>query len=191
MKQFFQRIRTYTLSHKRKVLSWFLAVLIIAGFITAIIVGTIESQPKIIYQPVDACSLLSLDQAKSLLGDKAVNGNHVKPVIKDHNAASSCTYADTNTDVNADTVIAISVRSAIDDGGIQQNIGDFVTNKPKTGVKDVKDANNLEYLNTATGVFNILSDGGKQWIRLSYGVGSSPQTNTLDDAIKLATVVLK
>jgi len=58
-------------------------------------------------------------------------------------------------------------------------------------VIDVKDTNNKEYLHTTTGVFNILSDGGKRWIRLSYGIGSTPQANTLDDAVKLAHIILE
>ena len=190
MKDFLTTLKDFVV-RRRKLLVIIGASILGAGALTGIIISLIiADQPKVVYQPVDACNLLTLDEAKSLLGDKAINGNHTKPVITKNNAASSCTYSDLNPDEHSVIVIAISIRSAINDAGIQQNIGDFVLNKPNVNIMDVKDADNLEYFNTSTGQFNILSDSGKKWIRLSYGVGSDPQGNTIENAKKLAALVL-
>jgi hypothetical protein len=190
MKDFLVAVKSFIILHKKAIIITASSIVGLAILAAGVVMIVLANQVKIVYQPVDACSLLTPDEARTLLGDKALNGNHQKPVITKNDAASSCTYADTQTKEDDDTVIAISVRSAINDAGIQQNIGDFVLNKPNVNIMDVKDTNNLEYFNTSTGVFNILSDSGKRWIRLSYGIGSDPQGNTLADAQKLAALVL-
>jgi hypothetical protein len=164
MKDFLVAVKSFIILHKKAIIITASSIIGVAILAAGVVMIVLATQVKIIYQPVDACSLLTPDEARTLLGDKALNGNHQKPVI--------------------------TVRSAINDAGIQQNIGDFVLNKPNVNIMDVKDTNNLEYFNTSTGVFNILSDSGKRWIRLSYGVGSDPQGNTLADAQKLAALVL-
>lgn len=147
-----------------------------------------NSTPKVVYQPTAACDMFSATKAKELLGDKTITSSIAAPTQSGDTALSNCGYTDGNPDTNNAIVAAIMVRSGINDKGVQQNKTEFSASQPATDVKTVKDLGDSAYFNQKLGQLNILN--GRQWIIISYGVGSSPQTNTEDDAVKLARKIL-
>lgn len=84
-------------------------------------------------------------------------------------------------------VAAVNVRAAINDKGAEQNKTEFAAGRPRAA-KEVKNVGERAYWNLETGQLNLLS--GRNWVIISYGVGATPEANTLDDAIKLAKKVL-
>ena len=87
-------------------------------------------------------------------------------------------------------VAAIIVRSGVNDDGVEQNKAQFAAGKPKkAGIESVKGVGDEAYYNSELGQLNVLR--GRDWLILSYGLGSDPLANTLDDAKKLAHAVLK
>ena len=160
------------------------AVVVIAGIALAIYSGI----PKVVYQPAKACDLFTTHEAVDLLGKKAIKSGAEDPAISGDTAISKCGYTDGNPDVNTMVVAAITVRSGINDKGVRQNVTEFSSGKPKKNVQDIKGIGDKAYFNTQLGQLNILE--GKKWIILSYGPGSAPQANTVEDATKLAKIVL-
>ncbi len=147
-----------------------------------------NSTPKLIYQPANACDLFTPAEAKELLGEHKINSNVNTPIVSGNAATSRCGYTDGNPDTDNMVVAAIIVRSAVNDKGIEKNKNDFAANKPASGTVDVSDLGDSAYFNKQLGQLNILS--GRNWIILSYGIGSAPETNTLSSAMELANKVL-
>lgn len=147
-----------------------------------------NSTPKIVYQPANACDLLSIDEARELLGGNALKSSEKKPVQNENTATSTCGYANGDANTESMVVAAVMVRSGLNDKGVQQNKTEFAAGKPDKNVKDVKGLGDSAYFNEKLGQLNILD--GRRWIILSDGVGSAPQANTLEDAVKLAKKVL-
>ncbi|HWT40694.1 MAG TPA: hypothetical protein VN081_05520 [Dongiaceae bacterium] len=188
MATFLQTARETAQTYKKQIITGCIiaAGIIVISFIAwAIYNGT----PKVVYQPANACDLLTLSEAQTLLGNKAINGNTSKPVISGNVATSNCTYSDLNVDQNSVIVAAVVVRSAVNDNGVQQNKSQFVTGRPVDGTETVQGVGDSAYFNEAKGQLNILD--GRNWIIVSYGVGSTPQANKIDDDVALAHKVLQ
>jgi hypothetical protein len=160
----------------------------IIAIIVAIVFAVQNSQPKIDYLPVAACDLFTQAEARELLGEQAFNSNSDKAVISGDTATSKCGYTDGNPDTNKMVVAAIIVRSGVNDKGVQQNKDQFSKGKPLNGVEDVSDLGDAAYYNQVLGQLNVLK--GKNWIIFSYGLGSSPEANNLNDAVKIARKVI-
>jgi hypothetical protein len=190
MKKYAAAVKDHIVKHK---IAYIATVSSIAGaalIAVIIVLIVLANQIKIVYQPVNACDLLTQAKADQLLGTGAINGSAQKPVIGKINAASSCAYSDLNVDENSMVVAAVSVRSAINDQGIAQNQLDYVANKSKVTAQDVSGVGDSAYFNGGLGQLNVIDQGGKRLMIFSYGTGSTPQSNTLDDAIKFARLVL-
>lgn len=167
------------------------AAIVVIGAVGSVIIITLFAQsgpPKIVYQPANACDLLTLNEAKQFLGDKALASSSSNPVVSKNTASSKCGYSDSNPDVNSMIVAAIVVRSGINDQGVTQNKIDFANSIPSKNVKTINDLGDKAYFNESLGQLNILR--GREWIILSYGVGSTPELNTADKAIELAHKVI-
>jgi len=166
----------------------------IAVCVTVVALGAVvalfvyNSTPKVTYQPVSACDLFSKTKAQKLLGGKAIASAAQSPVVSDNTATSKCGYTDGNPDMDGVMVAAIIVRSGVNDAGVQQNKTQFSIGRPKENTETVKNIGDSAYFNRELGQLNILH--GREWIILSYGIGSAPQANTLNDAVKLANEVL-
>ncbi|HUO61860.1 MAG TPA: hypothetical protein VMT96_00195 [Candidatus Bathyarchaeia archaeon] len=144
---------------------------------------------KIVYQPAKACSMLTPNKAEDLLGDKVYSTDANKPVVSGDVATSKCGYTDENNDTSAMKLAAIAVRSGVNDAGIKQNRSEFAAaGKLASNAQIVKDLGNSAYFNPTNGQLNVLD--GRNWIILNFGVATTPEANTLDDAIKLAHKVL-
>ena len=146
------------------------------------------SGPVIVHQPAKACDLFTLQEARSLLGEDVLQTESNKPVITGDVAVSKCSYTDTVADPTQMTVAAVAVRSGINDEGLARNVADFAVAKSNNSVEKMENLGEDAYFNKTIGQLNVLS--GKKWIIMSYGIGSAPESNTLDQAKVLAQKVI-
>lgn len=188
MKQFIQTTRNYSLSYKKQIAATGIALLALAAIITVIIIVVQNSATKIIYQPTNACDLLTPTKAQELLGNASIHSGVQTPVVSDDTATSKCGYTNGNPDVNNMIVAAIIIRSGVNDKGIEKNKTEFDAGRPENA-QDVKQIGEKAYFNKSNGQLNVLK--GYDWIIFSYGTGSSPSMNTLEDTVKLADKVLQ
>jgi hypothetical protein len=189
MNKYFQSAKDFVIIHKKQFTIG--AVVTLGAIIVIVLVALfIYNSPssKIVYQPVKACDLLNPAKAQALLGDHMIGVDKNAPTITDNVATSKCSYGDGNIDANSVTVAAIAVRSGINDDGVKQNKAEFNANKPGDHAVDVKDVGDSAYFNNENGQLNILD--GRDWMIISYGLGNSPEANTVEKAVELANVVL-
>lgn len=185
MNHYIQTAISYVTTHKKEFITG-AAVILGAAVIAALF---IYNNPRVVvYQPVNACALFSPIEAQSLLGDKVISVDTKGSVVSGNIAISKCSYTDSNHDTTKLMVAAVAVRSGVNDKGVQQNKADFANAKPSTGVEVVKDLGDSAYFNQVRGQLNVLN--GRRWIIISYGLGSAPETNTVDKAVELARKVL-
>ena len=188
MNHYIQSAKAYITAHRKNLTIGVAVILGIVAIITVIVLFVRNSAPKVIYQPANACGLLTLAETKELLGSKTLNSTANSPVLSGDTAASRCGYTDGNPDTENMIVAAIIVRSGVNDKGVEQNKTEFVAGKPSENVETVKDLGESAYFNQRLGQLNILD--GNEWIILSYGVGSAPEANTVDKAVELARMVV-
>jgi hypothetical protein len=181
-----QTMKTYIGVHK-KVLA--ISTAITLGFVSLIALFIYNNPQIVVYQPTNACNLLTPAKAQSLLGDKVISLSTDAPVVSGNTAISKCSYTDNNPDKNLMMVAAVAVRSGINDKGIQQNKTEFATSRSSKDVEAVKDLGDSAYFNQTLGQLNIID--GRRWIILSNGLGSTPDTNTLDKTVELAKKILQ
>lgn len=188
MKETFEKAKEYVLDHKNEFRIGTIVVVVIAVIILGLALYSYNTrQPAIVYEPANACDLLTMDEAKSLLGESTINGIHQTPVQSGDITTSQCGYSDGLVDTSNAVVAAVNIRSAINDAGIKLNKMQFESGKP-TGVQDITGIGDEAYFNAGLGQLNILKD--TTWIIVSYGSGANPQGNTLADDEKLAKLVL-
>jgi len=176
-------------SYKKELIIGAAVVVGSLAVIGVIALAIYSSIPKVVYQPATACALFTQAEAQELLGDSTFNTNSDAPVISKNFGSSKCGYADGNPDKEKVVVAAINIRSGINDNGVQQNKSDFTNGMPTQGVEEVKDLGDKAYFNFSVGQLNVLN--GRDWIIFSYGVGSTPQENTVENAVMLAKKVVR
>lgn len=184
-----EAVKKYSENHKKELILGVAIVVAVMAVIVGIVFIARNSVPRVVYQPTQACDLLTSNKAKDLLGDKTIRSNEKPSVLTGDTAVSSCGYTDGNPDTENMTVAALIVRSGINDKGVDQNKNEFNAGRPKTNVQTVGGIGDEAYFNQALGQLNILN--GREWIILSYGVGSAPTANTMDDVVKLAYTVIE
>ena len=190
MEQYIKSAKTYITDHKKQFTIG--AGVVVGTIILALVAAVVlyNSKPHYSYQPVKACDLLTPAEAQDLLGDRVISTEKNAPAVVGDVATSKCGYTDENPDANQTLVAAVAVRSAVNDKGVAQNKSDFTlarSNNSRT-IQDVKDLGESAYFNNVNNQLNVLS--GHSWIILNYGIGSAPETNTIDKAIELAHKVL-
>lgn len=182
------KIETQNTSYKKELIIGSVVVLSVLAIVAAIVLFIYNSTPKVVYEPAVACNTLSTIEAKELLGNNALNTNADDPVLSKNTATSKCGYADGNADTTKLQVAAVIVRSGFNDEGVQQNKDEFANGTPTRAVEIVKDVGDSAYFNQTNGQLNVLK--GRDWFVLSYGLGSTPETNSLESVLKLAQKVL-
>jgi hypothetical protein len=189
MNDYIQAAKVSIVAHKKEYMIGAGVVLGSLALIIAIIALFVQNgAPKIDYQPAAACDLFTAAEAKTLLGARALNSTSKSPVISGNTAVSNCGYTDGSTDTENMIVAAMTVRSGINDKGVEQNKTEFSVGRPHKNVEIVKDLGDNAYFNQTLGQLNILD--GRKWIILSYGVGSTPEANTVDKAVELARKII-
>ena len=175
-------------SYKKELIIGAAVVVGLLAIVAIIALFIYNSTPKVVYKPTSACSTFTPAEAQVLLGASAFNANTNEPVLSGNTTTSRCGYTDGNSDTTKMIVAAIIVRSGINDKGVEQNKTEFVRGTPTQAVEVVKDIGDSAYFNQANGQLNVLK--GRNWFILSYGLGSAPEANTVEDATKLAQKVL-
>ena len=191
MKHYFETAKSYVIDHKKDftIGASIFVVLALVATLIIFIANNIQHPAKIVYQPAEACKLFTPAEAKDLLGAKAINSGTSDLVLSGNTTTSKCGYADGNPDMTQAVIAAIIVRSGINDQGVAQNKSEFVNGMPTANVQTVNDVGDKAYFNQANGQLNVLD--GRDWIIISYGVGADPTGNTVDDAVKLAKIVIR
>ncbi|HEY8993012.1 MAG TPA: hypothetical protein VIM37_04175 [Candidatus Microsaccharimonas sp.] len=189
MKHYFEKAKEYVQDHKKEFTVGGSVVLAVAFIIFGLALYSYNTaSPKVVYEPATACQLLTLDEAKELLGPQTINGVSTPPVQTGAVATSKCSYSDGKVDTANAVVAAINVRSGINDAGIALNKTQFANGKPTDNVETVNNVGDSAYFNKTLGQLNILKES--TWIIISYGAAASPAANTLDDAVTLAKKIL-
>lgn len=168
----------------------FVGIGIVAGLL--VIVGIFAlinhlSGPQIVYQPIKACEVFTPAKAQSLLGPDMSGADKNEPQISGDLAVSKCGYS--NLDAQAMIVAAVTIRTGINDEGVTQNKSDFAKSKAANSTEKVSNLGDGAFFNGKLGQLNVLKNGS--WYLFSYGLGSAPEQNTLDQALKLAHKVLE
>ena len=148
-----------------------------------------DRQPKIVYQPADACKLLTKDIAMDFLGNDVLGVDTSGAQINGSIADSKCSFSDSNPDKAAMKVAAMAIRTGINDDGVKKIRADFATKKTLKGNTSIKNIGKEAFFDPKVGQLNVLRE--HDWAILSYGIGTDPQSNKPDDVLKIARKVLK
>lgn len=186
MNHYIEPVKKYVTTHKKEFITGGVAVVIV---ITLVALYIYNNPKVVVYEPINACAMLTPVKAEELLGEKVYSVDTKGSMISGNIATSKCSYTDQNHDTSKLLVAAIAVRSGVNDKGVQQNKTDFAARRPATGMETVNNLGDSAYFNPTLGQLNVLS--GRQWIIISYGIGAAPQTNTVDKAVELAHKVLR
>lgn len=189
LKHYFQAAKTYIIDHKRQFTIGGAAVglVIIVGLIVAIVLY--NHSLRFAYPAVDACDLFTPAKAEALLGKKMEGVDADKPVVSGNVATSKCSYTDISAGAEAIVVVAVAVRSAINDSGTLQNKEDFATTRTNNSAEAITGVGESAFFNKTNGQLHVLD--GRKWIIISYGIGSDPASNSIDKSVDLARSVLK
>lgn len=188
MKERIKALKTYVTGPGRELIIGIAIVIGAIALVSVIVIMVQNSGTKIVYPPVKACDLFTSAEAKELLGDKVIPGTTKEPVLSGDSVSTQCSYTDANTDTDSLMVAAVAVRSAVNDKGVQRNKTEFAIGKVAQGSEAVDNLGDSAYFNHERGQLNILN--GYDWIILNYGVGKTPENNTLQKAVELAYKVL-
>ena len=164
---------------------------VIVFLIALFIYNNHENAPKRVtyqYKPINACNLLTMSEAHKLLGKDVIGSPVNDPAVSGDVATSSCSYTDQEVDRTKMKVAALSVLSAVNDKGVAMVKSEFTSQESTKSVESIKDLGDAAYFNHSLGQLNILN--GKSMLRISYGVGASPETNDIDQAVSLAHDIL-
>lgn len=185
MQDYIHTAITHITNHKREFTAGGALVLFLAVLVALFIYNNPD---KVVYQPTNACDLLTPVKAQDLLGEKVISVDTKGAAVSGDIAISKCSYTDSSETQDQMLVAAIAVRSGVNDAGVQKNKTDFAASQSNKTVEAVTDLGDSAYFNPVIGQLNILD--GRRWIIVSYGIGASPETNTIDKAIELANTVL-
>jgi hypothetical protein len=190
MKKYFLTAKDFILEHNKQFITGGIVVVGIAFVIFGLALYSYNQPklPKVVYEPAVACDLLSLDEAKSFLGDATINTVDQTPVQSGSVADSKCGYSDGLIDTDHAVVIALIVRSGINDQGIAANKSGFEVGKAATGMQPVSDLGDDAFFNLTNGQLNILKES--TWLIVSYGPGADSSNNSLDETVKVAQKIL-
>lgn len=164
------------------------AVGLLAIFVIALIIYNNRSTtPSVAYQPPRACTLFTDSDAYTLLGNDVINKVN-EPKVISNTATSTCSYTDRNPVGDAMKLAAVAIKSGINDEGVTEITDSYTSKKAASNGDAVKGFGNDAYFDPTLGQLNVLNN--RDWYIFSYGVGASPQSNTLEDAAKFARLVL-
>lgn len=189
MNRYITSARAYLTAHKKE---FIIGASVVAGIaiLIAIIFGIMKltAGPKVVYKPANACDLFTQNEAQELMGDNVIASGNQPPALGNDVAMSQCGYTDGNPDKENMLVAAVVVRSGVNDKGVKRNVNEFKESKQNTSTDTVDSVGDDAFFNARLGQLNVLD--GKNWIIMSYGVGSEPQANTVEQALKMAEKVV-
>jgi hypothetical protein len=181
-------------SNPKKFIKWLYILLLV------ILVGTTvfyyfdqkDSARPAVAKNADPCAFFTLDDAKKLLGNKVQKGGlapTTQASTKDISVIT-CVYTQdlkqsgTLTSAKSASVMLLKPKTNI---GKIYNKYAFNDGK-QAGVQDVSNIGEKAFWDPATGTLNVLKN--TQWVILSNGVTAPNSDRNVDDAKKLAAVVV-
>lgn len=188
MNNHIQSAKKYYISHKKDIIMATTVTVSIILVAIAVIYVLNDTKSKVVYQPANACDLFTPGEAKELLGNATIHSGVGTPVVSGNTASSNCGYTDGNADTDNLIVAAIIVRSGINDMGVEQNKNEFKSNLSDNNIKVIENMGDSAFFNQERGQLNILD--GRKWIILSYGPGSAPETNTVENVARFAQKII-
>lgn len=138
------------------------------------------------YYTVKACDAFTLNHAKQVLGDSAVEGSNTPDTSSSDITVSSCTYTTSGTAVKDIRIATLLARSAKTKAGADSNTAIFGSARP-VGVQEVSGYGDAAFFDPKLGQLNILKE--YNWYIMSVS-GTNPANATVSDARKLADVVV-
>lgn len=177
--------KEHLINHRRNYLIG-AVIVIMLGLLIALYIY--NNPNKVAYAPQDACKLFTPLKAEDLLGNHVINVNTDNTTISGNIGTSKCSYTDSNANPNQMKVAALAIRSGVNDSGVAENKADFAGAKSQPNMQTVNQLGDSAFFNPTRGQLNILS--GRMWLLISYGVGATPQANTIEDATTLAHKIL-
>jgi hypothetical protein len=176
-------------------------VLIIVGGVVFTVLGSRNASPvedtstttaaaDVKLVPVRACELLTLDEAKSLLGSNASESGNTNAVTSGDISVDTCSYINNARAASDIRIVTILARSALTDVGLESNLGAFDSGGTAhpTDAKAISGYGDKAYWDPRTKQLAILQ--GNTWLSIVYG-GTNPAKNTLDDAKRVAELVVR
>ncbi len=191
MNTYLETLKDYITNHKHRLRIVGLAALGVAivGIVIALFAyNNRVVTPDIVYQPVRACDLLTKSKAQEMLGNSVIAREGDQVIDDDGTATSKCSYTDTNSDQNAMKVVAVAVRSAINDDGARKNKADFTANQAANTVEEVTGVGDAAYFIPTNGQLYVQE--GKTWMIFSYVVGLAPGADAREKTVELAHKLL-
>lgn len=139
---------------------------------------------------VKACELLTLTEAKQLMGEATTEGSNTAPASSDDVSVDSCSYTNNATSVPAIRTVTVMARSALTNDGLDSNKEAFESGGAAnpSGAVAVDGYGEKAFWDATTHQLAVLNDN--TWIGIVYG-GTNPSGNTLEDAKKAADLVVK
>ena len=135
----------------------------------------------------DACSLLTLAEAKEILGESASEGTNTPAVSGGDVKVSNCSYTNNATVVKDIRVITVTARAPLTQTGVESNKVLFDQQRP-SGAETVEGYGQDAFWDPASHQLTISRDNN--WISIVYG-GTNPANNTLADAKLVGDKVIK
>ncbi len=163
--------------------------IVVLGLIVLFIYNVVPKKVTYKYNPVDACELLTMSEAHKLLGKDVIGSPVNEPAVSGDVATSSCSYTDQSRDRSKMKVMALAVLSAVNDRGITVVRSEFNAKKTMQTSEAVANLGDEAYFDKSLGQLNVLND--KSMLRISYGVGATPEANDMNQAISLARDIIR
>lgn len=138
---------------------------------------------------VKACDLLTLDEAKRLLGSNTTEASNTTAVTGEDVSVDTCSYTNNGTTAENIRIVTVMARSALTDLGMDSNNGAFEkdgTANPPNAIA-INGFGEKAFWDPITYQLAILD--GNTWFSIVYG-GTNPTKNTLDDAKKVAELIV-
>lgn len=142
-----------------------------------------NSTPHYAYPPLGACDLFPTEKAHAMLGEKVI-GNVTEPTVSGDTAISKCSYSDTNEDESSMRVLALAIKSGLNDKGIASIKKDFASVRPAANTETVSGIGDSAYFNKESGQLEVLN--GRVWLIVSYVVGDAPVTTDIQQQVSVA-----
>ena len=147
-----------------------------------------QASSKTQFTALKACELLTLTEAKQLMGESTTEGSNTDPTASDDINVDTCSYINNATTVSTIRTVTVMARSALTNDGLDSNKEAFETGGAAnpSGAKAVDGYGDKAFWDPTTHQLAILKDN--TWIGIVYG-GTNPINNTLDDAKKVADLI--
>jgi hypothetical protein len=166
--------------------------------VVALIISYIDNHKKptaTVDTNKDPCAFFTLTDAQKLLGKSAQKGG-VPPIARSSSKdtdITTCSYTQPTASISGGPVSTPNTTAVVvgtPKTNLGKNLNDYEFNQylPTTSAEVVSGYGDKAYWDSTLGVLNVYKNN--KWVIISNGSIKSPQNRTLDDAKKLADIVV-